>query len=76
MSISNFIFTACVACKNPVWNRQKLKNQVKKSISWTRDFKNQIQIDALFLASTAADALTNENSASTSENATPTTSGM
>ena len=34
-------FSACVACKNQVWNRQKikLKNQVKKSISWNRDLK-------------------------------------
>ena len=30
----------------------------------------------LFLASTAAEALSNGNSASTSENATPTTSGI
>ena len=31
--ISNLIFTACVACKNPVRNRQKIK------------LKNQVQID-------------------------------
>ena len=37
----NLIFTACVACKAQVRNRQKIKlnNQVKKSISWNRDFK-------------------------------------
>ena len=34
-------FTVCVACKNQVPNRQKikLKNWVKKSISWNRDSK-------------------------------------
>ena len=32
LSISNLIFTACVACKNPLRNRQKIKlnNQVRK----------------------------------------------
>ena len=47
LSISNLIFTACVACKNPVRNRQKIKfkNQVQKSFSWNRDFKNQVQMD-------------------------------
>ena len=47
LSISNLIFTACVACKNQVWNRQKIKfkNQVQKSILWTRYFKNQVQMD-------------------------------
>ena len=34
-------------CNSPVWNRQKVKfkNQVQKSISWTTDFKNQMQMD-------------------------------
>ena len=43
----NLIITACVACKNPIQNRQKIKYkyQVQKSISWTRDFKDQVQID-------------------------------
>ena len=41
LSISNLIFTACVACTNPVRNRQKIKfkNQVQKLISWTRDLR-------------------------------------
>ena len=38
----NWIFA--IGSKNQLWNRQK--NQVQKSISWTRDFKkNQVQID-------------------------------
>ena len=37
LSISNLIFTASVACKNQVANRQK--NQVQKSIWWNRDLK-------------------------------------
>ena len=38
--ISNLIFTVCVACKNQVQNRQKMKfkNQVQKSFLWNRDF--------------------------------------
>ena len=42
-----WIFTACVACKNQVQNRQKIKskNQVQKSILWNRDLKNQVEID-------------------------------
>jgi hypothetical protein len=41
LSISNLIFTDCVACKNQVRKRQKIKfkNQVR------RDFKNQVQIN-------------------------------
>ena len=45
LSISNWIFIAWVACKNPVQNRQKIKfkHQFQKSISWPRDFKNQVK---------------------------------
>ena len=41
LSIWNLIFAGYTGSKNQVWNRQKikLKNQVKKSISWNRDFK-------------------------------------
>ena len=38
LSISNLMFTACVACKNEV-PKMKFKNQVQKSISWNTDFK-------------------------------------
>ena len=43
MSISNLIFTGCVACKNQVRNRQKmeLKNQFRER----KIFKYQVQID-------------------------------
>ena len=43
MSISNLIFTACVACKNQVQNRQeiKFKNQFRE----IEILKNQVQID-------------------------------
>ena len=45
LSTSNLIFIASVACKYPVQNSQKIKfrNKVQKSISWTTDFKNQVQ---------------------------------
>ena len=47
LSISNWIFAGYTGSKNQVWNRQKInfKNQVQKSIFWTRDFKNQVQMD-------------------------------
>ena len=41
MSISNWNFAGYTGRK--VKNRQT--NQVQKSILWTRDFKNQVQID-------------------------------
>ena len=41
LSISNLIFAGYTGSKNQVGNRQKieLKNQVKKSLLWNRDFK-------------------------------------
>ena len=47
LSISNLIFTACLGCKNPVQNLQKiqLKNHVQKSHLQTRYFKSKVQID-------------------------------
>ena len=43
MSISNLIFTACVACKNQVRNRQKIK--FKNQFREIEILKNQVQID-------------------------------
>ena len=43
MSISNLIFTACVACKNQVRNRQKIK--FKNQFREIEIFKNEVQID-------------------------------
>ena len=43
----NWIFAGYTGSKNQVWNRQKIKLKIKlkKSISWTRDFENQVQIN-------------------------------
>ena len=43
LSISHLIFTACVACKNQVWNRQKIK--FKNQFYEVEILKNQVQID-------------------------------
>ena len=43
MSISNLIFTACVACKNQVRDRQKIK--FKNQSLEIEILKNQVQID-------------------------------
>ena len=43
LSISNLVFTACVACKNPVQNRQKIK--LKNQFREIEISKNQVQID-------------------------------
>ena len=42
-SISNLIFTACVPCKNPVQNRQKIK--FKNQFREIEISKNRLQID-------------------------------
>jgi hypothetical protein len=42
LSISNLFFTACVACKNQVQNRQKIK--LKNQFRELEILKNQVQI--------------------------------
>ena len=43
LSILNLVFTACVACKNQVQNRQKIK--FKNQFREIEILKNQVQID-------------------------------
>ena len=43
LSISNLIFTACVACKNQVRNRRKIK--FKNKFCEIEILKNKVQID-------------------------------